>query len=276
MRISVLMPFRDAETTIDAALRSLLRQTHRDLEVLAIDDGSSDASGERVAAFARDDPRVRVLGDGRRRGLSARLNEGIDAASGEFLARMDADDAAHPDRLAAQCAALAADATLDLVGAAVVVVRGDEALGVRRFPREHASIMASAWRGVPIAHPCFMGRREWFRRHRYDESFARAQDQELLLRAAPSSRYGNLERPLLAYRESVGDAARRQSRRFRRAGVRRHRGAIAAAALALRDLLASRRSEHAPRGLEAIPELERSAWSTLARSGQWPDLDSRS
>lgn len=276
MKISVLMPFQDAEATIEAALRSLLLQSHRDLEVLAIDDGSRDSSRTRVTALAREDDRVRMLGDERRRGLSARLNEGIDAATGELVSRMDADDAAHPERLSAQAAALASGASLDLIGAAVVVIRDGEALGVRRFPRDHASIMASAWRGVPMAHPCLLGRAEWFRGHRYDEHLPRAQDQELLLRAAPHSRYGNLVRPLLAYREPTSEAARSESRRCRRIAVRRHRGAVAAMMLSLRDSVASRRSRDPRRGLEPLSETEQAAWRTLARSGRWPDPDSQS
>ncbi len=270
------MPYRDAAGTIDAALRSMLAQTHRDLEVLAIDDGSVDDSRRRVEAIASADDRVRALGDGRRLGLPRRLNQGIDAASGTLIARMDADDAAHPDRLARQAAALAADDALDLVGSAVVVLSGDEPTALRRFPAHHESIMRRASRGVPIAHPTFLGRTAWFRRHRYDERFERAQDQELLLRAAPTSRYANLERPLLGYREPSSPRAAAAARRFRRRAVRLHRGGGAAFLLWLRDLAAALRPARGPRGVIALPPEERPRWRELARSGRWPDHDSPS
>src|SRR5256885_2187463 len=86
---------RPARAALDQAMACLLGQTLTGLEVVAVDDGSGDGSGERLEWWARRDGRVRVL---RRpaRGLVAALNEGLDACRGELVARMDADDLCHP------------------------------------------------------------------------------------------------------------------------------------------------------------------------------------
>src|SRR5205809_960509 len=112
-RVSVLLPVRDAGSTLDAAITSVLGQTLRDLELVAVDDGSRDDGGERLEAWAARDPRVRVL---RRpaHGLVAALEEGRRHCRAPFVARMDADDLCHPERLAAQLAYLETHPQIDV------------------------------------------------------------------------------------------------------------------------------------------------------------------
>jgi glycosyltransferase involved in cell wall biosynthesis len=129
------------------------------------------------------------------------LNECIDRARGLYLARMDADDVAYPDRLARQLAFLVDHAEVDLCSAgAMVFGKGGRPLWRFRPAGEHARITRSPFRGFPLWHPVWMGRIEWFRRWRYEESAWLAQDQELLLRSYRSSRFANLPQVLLGYR----------------------------------------------------------------------------
>ena len=88
--ISVLLPVRDGARTLALAMASVLAQSFGDFELLVLDDGSVDASPDIALGFG--DPRVHLLRDGVKRGLAARLNQGIDAAKGRYIARMDADD----------------------------------------------------------------------------------------------------------------------------------------------------------------------------------------
>lgn len=112
--VSVLLPVRDAAPWLQAALDSLARQTFADFEVVAVDDGSTDGSGELLAARAGADPRFRVLRQSRR-GVVPALNRGLARCRGEWVARMDADDVAHARRLELQVHALTADPSLDAV-----------------------------------------------------------------------------------------------------------------------------------------------------------------
>ena len=90
--VSVVLPCFNAERFLPAALDSLLRQTYRDLEILAVDDGSRDDTPRILEAYAGRDPRVRVLTNDSNLGLVPTLNRGVAEARGDFIARMDADD----------------------------------------------------------------------------------------------------------------------------------------------------------------------------------------
>src|SRR5690606_35730807 len=127
------LPFADNLPTLELALKSVFAQTEPAWELLLVDDGSTDGSAALAIALA--DPRVRLLGDGRRRGLAARLNEINQTARAPLVARMDADDQMHPERLARQLAAMEADPGLDLLGSDMIVLDACGLSAGRRRPR---------------------------------------------------------------------------------------------------------------------------------------------
>lgn len=124
-RVSLLLPARNAARTIDLAVRSLLAQTFTDFELIAIDDGSTDGTGDLLRAHAKTDARMQVhTGPGR--GLIAALDLGLPLCRGELFARMDADDESLPLRLERSVAALDADPSLAGVGTGVEIFREDQ------------------------------------------------------------------------------------------------------------------------------------------------------
>jgi len=200
--VTVAMAVRNCETTVAAAVRSVLNQTFQDWEMLIVDDGSTDGTLAEVRRF--QDARVSVLHDGHIRGLAARLNEAIALASSEFLARMDGDDVCYPERLGLQLEYLRSHADVDLVGGGVLVFEGDgQALGKRIPPSAHAAICRRPRGGFPMAHPTWAGKTQWFQRHGYSEAVLHSQDQDVLLRAFESSCYANIPAILLGYRDDL-------------------------------------------------------------------------
>ncbi|EJN00858.1 glycosyltransferase family A protein [Herbaspirillum sp. YR522] len=199
--ISVLLPVKNGRATLGLALRSILAQGSTSLEVLVLDDGSTDGSPDLVRAIS--DERLRLIVDGQHKGLAARLNQGIDMSRGRYIARMDADDVAFPARLQRQLDYLVAHPEIDLLGTRAIVFRSPmEVIGLLPFRATHEEICARPWRGLPLPHPTWMGKASWFRTHRYRApEVLRAEDQELLLRAAPTSRYACLDEVLLGYRQ---------------------------------------------------------------------------
>ena len=197
--ITIAMPFFNSAATLELTIRSLLQQSFDDFELLLCDDGSDDRSLAIAQSF--DDPRVIWWSDGKRCRLAARLNECIDRARGNYLARMDADDIAYPDRLACQLALLVSRPEIDLCGAGAMVF-GKHGRALWRFSPalNHAEITRSPFRGFPVWHPAWMGRIAWFRRWRYQETAWLAQDQELLMRSYHDSCFANLPQVLLGYR----------------------------------------------------------------------------
>jgi peptidoglycan/xylan/chitin deacetylase (PgdA/CDA1 family) len=198
--VSIGMPVLDGGAAVHVAVRSLLAQTFANWELLLIDDGSTDGQTDAVAALG--DPRIRFVKDGLNRGLSARLNEAIDMARGRYFARMDHDDICHPDRLRLQVAALESDPAIDLLATRCIRVSDDVRFtGYMPFAQRHEDICRRPWLRIPMTHPSWMGRMEWFRRFRYPVPAPYyAEDFELLLRACGSSRFAALPDVLLAYR----------------------------------------------------------------------------
>lgn len=193
--VTIGIPFWNEERFLGAAIRSVLAQTWRNLEVLLIDDGSTDRSLEIAEGF-RDDERVVVVSDGQRRHLPARLNEIVQQARGDLVARMDADDVVHPDRLRRQLGALRdAGPACAAVGTwAGIVDEKDEPLAVIEASVP-ASPSVALERGV-FPHATMLARREWLRANPYDETLTRAEDRDLWCRTVRSARFAIVPEPL--------------------------------------------------------------------------------
>lgn len=198
--VSIGMPVFNCAGTVAQAICSILNQTFEDWELLVIDDGSTDNTLEIAASF--DDPRIIVNRREENMGLPARLNESVAMAKGRYFARMDGDDIAYPNRLQHQLDFLQNRADVDLVGGAIIVFRSDgTALGVRYGETTHEQICTNPWSGIPMAHPTWMGRTDWFRRNPYNADMALMEDWELLFRTYRHSRFANLPEIVLGYRE---------------------------------------------------------------------------
>lgn len=199
VKLSIGLPFFNNEFTLGSAIRSVFAQTFQDWELILVDDGSRDRSLK--IASSVDDPRVRVVADGVNRGIAARLNQITAISAGELLARMDADDMMHPERLARQVQLLEDKAMVDVVCTGVFSIdRRDRVIGVRGDSPLDVRPEAVLEKGL-LCHPTVVGRRSWFIANPYDEEFVRAQDRELWCRTAAHTSFAKIARPLLFYRE---------------------------------------------------------------------------
>ncbi len=199
--VTVAMPVYNSAATVEHAIRSIQYQSLKDWELIVIDDGSTDRTRE-ILAGMQEDPRIRLIVEpSGNLGLSQRLNQCVGLARGQYIARMDADDVAYPQRLERQVRFLQEHSDIDLLGVGAVVFKGaGEVLG--RYPTActHEEICRRPWWGFPLAHPTWMGKRTWFLTHPYCEGYTRSEDQTLLLRSFSDSRFAALEEVLLGYR----------------------------------------------------------------------------
>jgi cellulose synthase/poly-beta-1,6-N-acetylglucosamine synthase-like glycosyltransferase len=211
--VSVLMPvYAGTEARhLDQALRSLARQSAVAGRVLLIQDGDLTAEHQRVIeAAGRSLPALRVLRPGPV-GLVGALNAGLAAAESTWVMRMDADDVAEHDRLAAQLAA-AAESRVDVVGAAMREFRDDETvLGpTRHVPETHDDIVRALARLNPINHPTVLLRRDAVIEAGGYVPIAGMEDYHLWARmAAGGARFRNLPQPLVRYRVDADSYKRR-------------------------------------------------------------------
>jgi glycosyltransferase involved in cell wall biosynthesis len=215
----VLLPVRDAATTLADCLASLASQTLEDHEVVAVDDGSSDSSGALLEQAARKDGRVRVLRTGPR-GLVAALNLALTHARGALLARMDADDLAHPERLALQARRLEEDPETAVLGCRVALLPGPGTgrglvayLEWQNGLLEHQAIVRDLLVESPLVHPSVM---LWARALRALGGYRDCggpEDYDLWLRAhALGLRFAKLPETLLSWRDHPGRLTRRDPR----------------------------------------------------------------
>jgi len=206
-RVSILLPCRNADAHLDDCIDSLAAQTESRYEVLVLDDGSSDGTLARLAAWAERDPRVRPV-EAKRRGIVPALNAMAAAARAPILARMDGDDVARPRRLSAQ---------LDLLDASAEVAACGT--GVRYFPRDRAGSGyrryeawlngLTGWEAIerdlfvecPIAHPTLMILRRILKELGGYREFDGPEDYDLVLRLAGAGhRLANVSDVLLEWR----------------------------------------------------------------------------
>jgi lipoprotein-anchoring transpeptidase ErfK/SrfK/glycosyltransferase involved in cell wall biosynthesis len=215
-RVSVLLPVRNAETTLAASLRSVSRQRLSDFECIVVDDGSRDASLAIARRHAHGDPRFRVFAEPAR-GLVPALARGLAECRAPFVARHDADDCMHRDRLSLQVAALDAAPRLAGVGCHVrLFPRGALGAGMRAYERWLAGVRTSAdvrreaFVECPLAHPTLLLRRDLLVEHGYRDDAGWPEDYDLVLRwLAAGLELGVVARRLLAWRHGPARLSQR-------------------------------------------------------------------
>ncbi|MDG4762602.1 glycosyltransferase family A protein [Solwaraspora sp. WMMD406] len=225
-RVTVLMPVHNGAAHLASAIRSVLEQTFTDLELLVVDDGSTDPTAEILMSVP--DPRLRVLRMSRS-GIVAALNTGLDAASGQLLARMDADDLADPERLARQVAFL--DRNPGVVACGTDYELFGAATGRVRMPRTPAQCRARLLFGTCIAHPSALLRLAVLRdtRTRYQAEYTYAEDYKLFSELSRLGDLANLPFTGLRYRVDAEQVSATASTAQRTAAIRISRENLAAA-----------------------------------------------
>lgn len=211
MSVSVLMPAYNAADTIRQAVISLQRQTLEDFEVIAADDGSTDDTGEILDQLALDDPRIRTI-HLPHSGLIPALNAGIEACRGDLIARMDADDICHPERLRLQVEYMRDHPDIAVCGCLVrSFPRGSIRAGFLRYEEwlnsltTHDQIGRDIFIESPIAHPSVMMRASDLRELGGYCDMGWPEDYDLWLRFfTAGKRFGKVPRTLLFWRETPG------------------------------------------------------------------------
>ncbi len=215
--VSVILPVYNGAAYLDAALGSILRQDYKQIEVVAIDDGSTDTSLSILERFRKADDRVRIVSR-ENRGLIASLNEGLELARGELIARMDADDIAYPFRLSRQIAVFQQDPAVAICGGGV-----DSLVGRRLFRGIGDPIFATGdLRVLSLFFTIFIHSTVVYNRAvlsdsllRYDSRYPHAEDFDLFRRITAHSPAVMMKESLIAYRTHDGSVTSRHKRRMR-------------------------------------------------------------
>jgi len=214
--VCVVMPVYNGQRFVKRAIQSVLEQTFADFEFVIVDDGSTDETPAILRECAARDERIRIISRPNT-GIVGALNDGLAAATGKYLARIDADDWSAPGRFELQVQRLDSDPRLVAVGCGAVVVDPDgERLGEFPVPLEHEEIEAQHLAGESsIHHPAVMMRTQAVRQvGGYREGFCPAEDFDLWVRLGEVGRLANLADYLITKRLTedgiVGSTLERQ------------------------------------------------------------------
>lgn len=199
--VSVVMSVYNGGRYLSEAIESILCQTFKNFEFIIIDDGSEDDSLELIKKYMAADDRI-VLISRANKGLPCSLNEGINIAKGEFIARMDADDVAYPQRLEKQIGYMRANAAVGILGTWARTIEHGAKSRIIKLPVNDGHM-----RSLLIFTPCFIHPTVVMRRKvlvennlRYNEAFSNSQDYELWSRLEEVTEIANLAEVLLGYR----------------------------------------------------------------------------
>ncbi|HEY8776052.1 MAG TPA: glycosyltransferase [Gaiellaceae bacterium] len=209
--VSVLLAVHDGERFLREAVESVLQQTLSDLELIVVDDASTDGTPEVLGALADD--RVIVLRNDEQAGLAASLNRALEGAGGRYVARLDDDDIAVPDRLERQLSRIRSEPHVAIVGSAVVDLDAEGGRGrTHRLPSGGAALRWHALFSSPFFHPTVLVDRETLDRHglRYDPAFLESEDYDLWTRLFAFADGANLAEPLVEKRVHAGQASLRR------------------------------------------------------------------
>lgn len=197
--VTVLLPVFNASKHIQAAIKSILKQSFFDFELLVIDDGSSDGTVAAVQMF--EDKRICLIKNDANMGVARTLNRGLNMARGIYIARMDADDICHRHRLTKQIQFMEQNPSVGVAGTWVRYF-GDQPPVIDRTPTGCDVVKAFLLFDNPLYHPSIIIRKSLLDQFtlRYDSTYSRSEDYELWIRAAEYFPLDNLPESLLKFR----------------------------------------------------------------------------
>lgn len=197
--VSVVMPAYNADLFIDSALQSLIEQTYQNIEIIVVNDGSTDGTAEKIKKYSKFDERIKIINT-KNNGVAKALNRGIKEAKGEYIARMDADDISARSRLEKQIKFLINNKSIGIVGSAAKAIdsEGRELGKVLLKPENHNCLLWYMLFRNPFIHPTVVFRSEIIKKLMYIDTAS--EDNELWARAVKYTRFYNMPEPLLYYR----------------------------------------------------------------------------
>lgn len=191
MKINVLMGVYNDEKYLEKAIDSILNQTHNDFDFIIVDDGSTDNSREIIKKYIHNDKRVRGIFKLYNTGLTKSLNVGLEYCNEKYIARMDANDIALPDRFEKQIKFLEENSDHAVVGTWRIEYWEDGRERKVKTPVTHNEIINTLVRSPCLGHSTSMIRGDVLRKFKYDENFYYSQDQILWANIAREYKLAN-------------------------------------------------------------------------------------
>lgn len=201
--VSIVMPVYNAGEFLCASLDSILAQTYKNWELIAVDDGSTDNSLQILQDYSQKDQRIRVYSQVKNQGVSRTANFALKHIKGKFIARMDADDIMYPQRISKQVSFLKKHPAVVAVGGQCLLIdKKGEKIGRKTFPTNNESIYRMMYRAMPIQQPTLMVNKRLLPKNFiwYEKEYTTAEEVDLLFRLFQYGKIANLDDFVLKYR----------------------------------------------------------------------------
>ena len=233
--ISVLMCVYNGEKYLSQSIDSILNQSMRNFEFVLVNDGSTDRSLEILSEYAQKDDRIILVNNLENQGIAASVTKGLQFCTGRFIARMDQDDIALPDRFEVQHQYLESHPEIDAVGTSLIFIDEEGTPTGKRHisPTDSMIIRLQMYYHCVLHNPSVMMRSDYYRLYNESESekdFLAADDYSFWLRKNTRHLYANIAEPYLYYRVHQGQTSKTQNQKQMRETIR-------SAQLAYADLL---------------------------------------
>lgn len=205
--VTVILPVYNTEKYIEQAINSICRQTYTNMEILVIDDASTDKTLSIVKGLSLQDLRIICIEKDKNTGYTQSLNMGLELAKGVFIARMDADDKAHPERIAKQVSYMNQHPECVMCGTAYQLMHNGH---LQIPPLKHSEIMTELLYGNVFCHPSVMMRKSTLQTHslKYDPTMEPSEDYALWTALSKYGNLANLPESLLEYRIHTGSVSK--------------------------------------------------------------------
>lgn len=201
--VSIIIPAYNAERFVAQSIESMLAQTYKNIEIIVVDDGSADKTYSVAKRYERKNPKVKVILHKKNQGEPFAANTAFRATRGEFIARMDADDIAYPERIELQVNYMLAHPEIILLGTqAQVIDENGQVTGKKTFPLTHDKIYKAYATYHPVLHPACMFRRSLLphKDRLMDVGYAPNDDYNTFFGFLRYGKFANLPQTLMGYR----------------------------------------------------------------------------
>lgn len=203
--ISVVIPVHNGEKYVKEALESVLNQTYENVEIIVVDDKSTDSTLSILSTLEKRHPSLKVIEAEKQNGLGDVINIGIRASTGKYIARLDADDLMYPDRLEKQAEFMENNPDVVVVGGQIDIIdESGKVIGKREYATDDRDIKKNQFLFQPFAHPAVMMRKSALEEvGLYPEGVWKIEDVMLFFKLRQVGKFANLSDTVINYRTST-------------------------------------------------------------------------
>jgi glycosyltransferase involved in cell wall biosynthesis len=200
--VSVIIPVYNTEKYVGEAIESILNQTYKNLEILILDDASTDRTPEIVEEYAKKDLRIKVFHNEKNLNIAGNRNKGVNLSRGKYIIWQDADDISAPTRVEKQVKLMEENPEVGICGGYIHSFNEHGLMDTRMYDESDGPLRNNIFKFSPVAQPSAIVRKECFDTlGNYNLSLPAAEDLDFSFRVGTKYKFANVQEVVILYRE---------------------------------------------------------------------------